>query len=147
MKYSDFLAKDRPCPFDKPLDQERILENKHAFLTYALAPYHPDHLLVIPKRHVLKISDITDKEMQDIDDLEKKGWEILRKLGYRSVSLVVREGTDSGRTVDHIHYHIIPDIRIGDIDHNGDARRIMTVEETAETITRIKKVLSDSLSE
>lgn len=141
MKYSELWTKDRPCPFDSQAGEDKILENNSAYLTYALAPYHQDHLLVVPKRHVEHLAEITDEEMRDIDELEKKGWEMLRKLGYTDVSYVVREGKGSGKTVGHLHYHIIPDVRIGDIDHKEDERQVLTRDEVAATIARLKQVI------
>jgi diadenosine tetraphosphate (Ap4A) HIT family hydrolase len=141
VKYKDFLqaAKEKPCPFCVTHPQEKIIENKTAYLTYALAPYHPDHLLTVPKRHIEHILDITDEELKDIDDLQKKGWEILKKLGYKSVSFIVREGDASGRTVTHIHYHVIPEVRLGDMDHNGDERKILSSEEVIALLARLRK--------
>ena len=143
MKYSDFLAteKDKPCPFCATDVKERILQNKTAYLTFALAPYHPDHLLVVPKRHIEHILDVTREEMADVDDLQDKGWRLLQKLGYRSVSFIVREGDQSGRTVTHIHFHVIPDVRLGDIDHNGDERKILELEESKQLVYKLRKLL------
>ena len=109
-------------------------------MTFALAPYHADHLLVVPKRHIEHILDITKEEMDDIDALEKNGWELLKKLGYKSVSFIVREGVESGRTVTHIHYHVIPEVRLGDVDHNGEVRKILTPEEISAVLARFKKI-------
>lgn len=138
MKYSEFLEneKEKPCPFCATGVKERIIENKTAYLTFALAPYHTDHLLVVPKRHIEHILDITDEEMQDIDHLQEKGWALLQKLGYKNVSFIVREGDHSGRTVTHIHYHIIPEVRLGDLDHNGEERKILEQAEISALLDR-----------
>jgi diadenosine tetraphosphate (Ap4A) HIT family hydrolase len=141
MKYSELWKQERPCPFDGEQKDRIILENKSAYLTYALAPYHPDHLLVIPKRHVEHILDVTTEEMADIDVLQRKAWDILRKLGYTSVSFIVREGVGSGRTINHLHYHVIPEVRLGDVDHNGDEREIMTQKQIDATLARVRATL------
>jgi diadenosine tetraphosphate (Ap4A) HIT family hydrolase len=85
--------------------------------------------------------DITEEEMEDVDDLQKKGWAMLQKLGYKSVSFVVREGDHSGRTVTHIHFHVIPEVRLGDIDHNGDERKILEPEEISKLVSRLKELI------
>ena len=143
MKYKDFLVdeKEKPCPFCATDVKEKIIENKTAYLTFALAPYHPDHLLVVPKRHVEHILDLTDEELADIDHLEDKGWALLQKLGYKSVSFIVREGDHSGRTVTHTHYHVIPEVRLGDVDHNGDERSILDPSEIPPLVARLRKAL------
>lgn len=143
MKYSDFLVaeKEKPCVFCATDAKEKIIENKTAYLTFALAPYHPDHLLIVPKRHFEHILDITDEEAKDVDDLQKRGWAMLERLGYTSVSFIVREGDHSGRSVTHIHFHDIPEIRLGDIDHNGDKRKILEPEEIPKLVARLKSVV------
>jgi len=143
--YKDFLAEQEKkpdfCPFDNPKTEDVILQNDTAYLTYALAPYAQDHLLVIPKRHVLRILELNARERDDIDTLLNMAWNMLQKLGHRSVSYLVREGTESGRTVSHIHYHAIPDIRMGDLDHNGDAREILSPEDVEQTLIRLRTAL------
>ncbi len=144
MKYSDFLEqnKDRTCPFCSIKPDEKFLENESAFLTYALAPYHKDHLLVVTKRHFDQLLDATPEEAKDIDELESKGIKILHNLGYKNISIIVREGEDTGKSVEHIHYHIIPDTRIGDLDHDNDARPILSSEEIEALGKRIRSVIS-----
>ena len=143
MKYSEFLKKeaDKPCPFCATGVKERILESKTAYLTFALAPYHKDHLLVVPKRHIEQILDITEEEMADIDRLQERGWALLQKLGYKSVSFIVREGDHSGRTVTHIHYHVIPEVRLGDLDHNGAERKILEPAEITALLDRFEHII------
>lgn len=142
MKYSDFLKGERPCPFCNPKPEEVIFETEKAYLTFALAPYIQDHLLVVPKRHIEHLLDVSHRESDDVDFLQDKGWEILQKLGHKSVSYIVREGEGSGRSVTHIHYHVIPDVRMGDVDHNGDERHILTPDQVTETVNRVKAALN-----
>jgi diadenosine tetraphosphate (Ap4A) HIT family hydrolase len=143
MKYSEFLIleKDKPCHFCVADEKERVIENKTAYLTFSLAPYHPDHLLVIPKRHVEHILDITVEEMTDIDDLQKKAWALLQKLGYKSISLIVREGDNSGRSMTHIHFHVIPEVKLGDVDHSGVERKILEPAEISQLVSRLRKAI------
>lgn len=139
MKYKELWHKDRSCPFDAPKASEILLENENAYLTYALAPYHIDHLLVVPKRHVEHISDITDQEMLDIDALLRTGWDILKQhMKYKNVSFLMREGEGSGASVAHMHYHIIPEIKIGDLEHDNENRNILDLEEIKQQVNRIR---------
>ena len=141
MKYSDFRKTENGCPFCATPDKEKFLQNDSAFLTFALAPYHQDHLLVVTKRHFDKVLDATSKEMSDIDDMEGKAVKILHNLGYKNITILVREGEGTGKTVEHIHYHIIPDTRIGDLDHDNNNRAILTPEEIAGLSARVREVV------
>ena len=118
-----------------------LLESETTYLTYALAPYHPHHLLVIPKRHMLLFSDLTQNERGDIDVLVHSGFEALKHLGYENLTVLVREGNGSGKSIPHLHYHLIPNIRIGDIDHQGNERAVLSPEEVARTVADIEGVL------
>jgi len=145
IKYTDLVEEEKKsgvCPFCPPVQQEKYIENDNAYLTYALAPYHPDHLLVVPKRHMSQLLDATPKELMDIDDIENRGIKILHNLGYKNISIVVREGDGTGKTVDHTHYHIVPDTHIGDLDHKDvDMRPILSEQEVADLSKRIKSAL------
>ena len=135
---NDFLKKPRPCPFCNPKKEDIITENDTAYLTYSLAPYHKDHLLVISKRHIVEILDLTDKEVTNIYELVKKSLTALKKEGYEDISVLVRDGDNTMKTVAHLHYNIIPMTRLGDIDHDAKKREILTSEQITETVKRIK---------
>lgn len=140
MKYIDLLKSSRPCPFDNPPAREVILENGTAYLTFTIAGYHPDQLLVIPKRHVTHLEHMTPQEVKDCDDLQRRGWRMLRELGHGGANFLLREGQASGKTVQHLHYNIIPDTRLGDMDAHGvEVRDVMTEAEVAATIERLRQ--------
>ncbi len=144
MLYKDFLKKIKDCPFCG-VSNEIILDGELSYLTYALAPYHKHHLLVLPKRHAESINDLTDEEVEEIEKFQEKGLEILRKLNYKSISILVREGDlNVNKSVKHTHFHVIPEIRIGDLDHYGMERRILEPEEVAQTISEISAVVRNS---
>jgi len=144
--YSDFIKVLKGCPFCDGYNRI-IAETDTSFLTYALAPYHKHHLLVIPKRHVTSRSLLTQAELQDIYDLEDKALTALQNLGYVSISFLLREGpvetksTEGFRSVSHTHFHVIPNNRIGDLDNYGQPRSIMTDVDIADTVRDIQKAL------
>src|SRR3989344_5580270 len=122
MLYKDFLRLNpcARCNFCAPKNTRIFAENESAYLTYALAPYHKHHLLVIPKKHKLSFLDLDAEETMAVWELMKEGENILKKLGYGTFSVLVREGTSTDKSVEHLHYHIIPNERIGDLDHDGN---------------------------
>lgn len=141
MQYKDYIQNRSGCPFCATADR-KLVRDAHAYLTYAVAPYHKHHLLVIPERHVESITELTPEEELSVSELQKTALGILTKLGYQSSTLLVREGKNSGKSVAHIHFHIVPDVVIGTLDgaHGGD-RRVLSAEEIAETVLDIQKVL------
>jgi len=138
MLYKHFLSLRRPCPFCSA--RERMFaEKKTAYLTYAIAPYAKYHLLVVPKRHVTSLDALRPREEKDIADLVKLGVKILKKLKIKNVTSLVRNG-GSMKSVAHVHYHIIPNHRIGDFDIRGKKRRILTDKETEVLAQRIEQI-------
>ncbi len=143
MNYKDFLKNEKGCPFCniKIIDQQKIIENNSAFLTIALAPYKKYHLLVIPRRHVTHMVKVTDEENLDIIHLEHTGIQLLKKLGHTSITIMSREGKTTGRTVKHLHYHIIPDISLSVLDFNFDKRKVYSKKEMSEMTKKLKRIL------
>ena len=141
MNYDDFLKTPRPCPFDDAMGKGIITENDVGYITYSLAPYHPDHLLVIPKRHIEEILDVTEKEEAGLYALIHKALKMLHQLGYKDMSVLVRDGEDGMKTVAHLHYNIIPKTHLGDIDHQGIKRALLSAEEEQAVFDRMKAVV------
>lgn len=141
MKYTELLAQIRECPFCTIAPEQKIAETENVFLTFALAPYHPDHLLVCPKRHTEHLGEVTDKEVSEVDILQKKGFNILQKLGYKNISFLVREGDNTRKSIGHVHYHIVPDIALGTMTHGGFEREVLSKEEISKMISRLKSAI------
>jgi len=137
MLYINFLKKNKKCPFCRS-KQRFIFDNKTAFLTYALAPYSDGHLLVVPKRHVDSLLKLKKEEKKDIADLLSTASKIMDFIKCKNYTILVREGVLE-KSIDHLHYHIIPDHRIGALDTKGRSRKIMTKKEIGRLLIRLNK--------
>lgn len=97
------------CPFCN-LDKERIIFENN--LSYALLDIYPvtrGHTLIIPKRHILLIEDITQKEFLDLFETTIKVKSGLTKfLNPQGFNFGLNLGEVSGQSIDHIHFHLIP---------------------------------------
>jgi diadenosine tetraphosphate (Ap4A) HIT family hydrolase len=133
--YKDYLKTVKECPFCK-LHQEVLLENEHAVLTYALAPYHKYHLLVIPKRHIEHLKDLEWQEQISITALLAAGVRTLSGLGHDDCSVLVK---DNHKSIPHIHYHIIPGGLITDISLDTEVRKMLTESEEELLVKELEK--------
>ena len=143
MLYSKYLKKNHCCPFCHLNEQEIIRQNRYAILTLARAPYTNDHLLVVPKKHVLKLNKLSKKQKDAIESLTYYGMKKLHKK-YKNVTLLYREGNkkEVGKSVNHSHYHLIPNLQIGAISQTGpDKRKFWNEEEYTKKINLFKKSL------
>ena len=144
MQYKVFLQQQHECPFCTPQQQTRsILESRLSFLTYNIAPYHAHHLLVIPKRHYEHILDLTQAEQRDVLGLIDRGMKLLQALGYPDITLLLREGEHSGKSVKHLHYHLIPKILIGDVQHDGGSRSVLTEKQVLHLKQELQEAAKD----
>lgn len=72
-------------------------------------PQAPTHILVIPRRHIASVNDLTPGDAELVGRLylvagDLAGEEGIRESGYR---LVMNTGSAAGQTVDHIHLHLL----------------------------------------
>lgn len=129
MKYKTYLKTLNKCPFCIGSKHRIIIENNSAYLTYALAPYHKYHLLVISKKHAESIKDLTLNENTDIMSLIFTGIKALNKIGHNDCTIVMRDGQSIGKSIKHIHYNIIPGGQIEDISINVEVRKLLNKKE------------------
>ncbi len=73
-----------------------------------IAPKAPTHLLVVPKKEIVSMADLTDDDEAIIGHCmivaAKVAAEAGLEGGYR---LVINTGADGGQEVPHIHIHVL----------------------------------------
>ena len=83
-------------------------EDEMCLAFHDVAPQAPTHILVIPKKPIPRLTEVTDADTPLLGHLMRVATEIATKLnlanGFR---LVVNCGTDGGQTVDHLHIHLL----------------------------------------
>ncbi len=114
------------CPFCT-VPPNRILESReHALLLHDAYPVSPGHSLVISRRHVAEIFDLTATEIGDFVELIRIAREridsTLQPTGY---NIGVNVGRDAGQTVMHVHIHIIPRYPGDSVDPTGGVRGVI----------------------
>jgi len=72
-------------------------------------PQAPYHILLIPRRHITSISDLTLEDGPTLALLFIVANKLAQKLGLgeRGYRLVTNVGPDAGQAVYHLHFHLI----------------------------------------
>ncbi len=86
-------------------------KTEHMIAICDIAPVVYGHSLVIPRRHVLDVRELSDGELKDMHDTIKKVTPVLLRLygdSSNSYDLTAQIGEYSGMSVRHLHFHIIP---------------------------------------
>jgi diadenosine tetraphosphate (Ap4A) HIT family hydrolase len=100
----------KPCPFCEPRAADQVIgQNASAFAVPDGYPVSPGHTLVIPRRHVADILELSADETVDV--LRLVGEVIARLKTERlpdGFNVGVNIGRAAGQTVMHAHVHVIP---------------------------------------
>lgn len=105
------------CRRDDPRFNRIMCENTTFFVRHDNYPSAPGHVELVPKRHIESFFDLTDQELTDFYALLLQARKILVEEydpphGY---TIGVNEGRAAGRSIDHLHVHLIPRY-FGDVD-------------------------------
>jgi len=103
-----------------------VVSNEHAFVVLDAYPVSPGHSLVISRRHVADIFDLTEIEISDILQLIRSARErIAHTLQPAGYNIGVNLGKDAGQTVMHVHVHVIPRYPGDSEDPTGGVRGVI----------------------
>jgi histidine triad (HIT) family protein len=92
------------------LKQDYILyEENGIVLTIVLFAYIDGHLMIIPRRHVRSVKELTPPEWETMRKLMYIAKKMIRDVhGIKGMQLVQKDGVEAQSTVEHLHFHCIP---------------------------------------
>lgn len=113
------------CPFCQT-NHSILAETKLSFACLDNFPVSKGHALVIPKRHVATIWELSEDEYADVFNLVKQVKDLIQnKFDPQGINVGVNCGEAAGQTVFHAHIHIIPRYA-GDVPNpRGGVRNII----------------------
>lgn len=114
------------CQQGDPSANHIVASNRTCFARLDNFPATPGHVEVVPKRHVVSLFELTQPELTDAYELLQLMQRYL--LGEHQpdgFTVGVNEGRAAGRSIDHLHVHLIPR-HYGDVeDPRGGIRQIV----------------------
>jgi diadenosine tetraphosphate (Ap4A) HIT family hydrolase len=107
-------------------EQRIMLENALAYVTHDTYPVTEGHTLVIPRRHVPSLFDLTMEErlamLELLDGARRQLDERYRPDGY---NIGINDGAAAGQSIMHLHIHVMPRYRGDKADPRGGVRWIL----------------------
>ena len=89
---------------DKEIPAKIIYEDDLSLVFEDINPQAPTHLLIIPKKPIVKISDVVEEDKELMGHLIWVAGEVARKIGVEDAfRLVVNNGAKAGQSVFHVH--------------------------------------------
>lgn len=99
---------------DREIPAKIVYEDEHCLAFEDINPVAPIHLVVIPKREIASVDDVTDADAEVVGHLFAAMRTIAAKLeltnGYR---VVTNCGRDAGQVVMHLHFHMLAGRQFG----------------------------------
>lgn len=118
-----FTPQSPSNPFtSETVAREEFARSDHGSFSavYNIAPIVPGHCLLIPRRPVLSIFELSTEEYQEFWTFAKEVTQFLQQV-YRTESFdwTIQELEPAGQTVPHLHLHVIPRVT-GDLTTPGE---------------------------
>jgi diadenosine tetraphosphate (Ap4A) HIT family hydrolase len=102
------------CLFCDRTQHKILCESSGFYARFDNFPANPGHIEIVPKRHVVSFFDLTDDEIVEAYRLAVEARTLIdaehRPDAY---TIGVNDGEAAGRSIDHLHIHLIP-------RHDGD---------------------------
>ena len=104
---------EKDCLFckivSKEIPSEFLFENDTLVVFRDINPQAPVHLLVVPKKHIRSINDLTNDESAIVSEMIQAARDMAREMevnksGYKHLFNVEKGG---GQVIFHLHLHLI----------------------------------------
>ncbi|BAF59065.1 diadenosine tetraphosphate (Ap4A) hydrolase and other HIT family hydrolases [Pelotomaculum thermopropionicum SI] len=94
---------------NRELPSDVVYENEDILVFKDIKPEAPVHLLLIPKKHIPSLLDLSEEDAGVIGQIQLAASRLAREMGLaeRGFRLVNNCGRDSGQVVMHVHYHLL----------------------------------------
>jgi diadenosine tetraphosphate (Ap4A) HIT family hydrolase len=97
------------CAFCNLNDDYVIFEENGVVLTIALYAYIDGHTMIIPRRHVRSVKELTPLEWETMRKLMYIAKKMIRSsYGIKGMQIIQKDGSNAQSTVEHLHFHCIP---------------------------------------
>jgi histidine triad (HIT) family protein len=93
---------------DKEIPAQIVYEDDRCLAFRDVAPQAPVHVLVIPKRVIVSLDELSDGDAELVAHLYLVIRNLARELGLANgYRVVLNCGRDGGQSVDHLHFHLL----------------------------------------
>ncbi len=92
----------------KKIPSEIVYEDEDIFAFNDTNPSAPVHILIIPKKHIEKLQDMSDNDKELLGKILLKIKEIAKdKKIDKGYKVQINCGEDGGQLVPHLHFHLL----------------------------------------
>lgn len=97
------------CDHDQAHAHHEVYQANGVYMTVPAYAYVDGHLLVIPRRHIRSVKELTSVEWETMRQMFYLAKKMIRKIhGIKGMQIVQKDGVEAQSTVEHLHFHCIP---------------------------------------
>jgi histidine triad (HIT) family protein len=105
-------AHDPNCIFCKIVDgkipSKKVYEDEHMLAFHDINPWAPVHILLVPKRHITSMVDVTPEDGGLLGHMMALSPRLMKELGVvNGFRHVINTGPDGRQEVQHVHIHVM----------------------------------------
>ncbi|MBP9751564.1 MAG: histidine triad nucleotide-binding protein [Candidatus Moranbacteria bacterium] len=103
----------------KEIPADIVLETEEILAFRDIHPLAPVHVLIIPKKRIATIGDLSDEDALLVGNMFLAARDIARNLNIseKGYKLLFRVGEHGGQEIPHIHLHLIGGARLSENIH------------------------------
>ncbi|MDB5178319.1 MAG: hypothetical protein JWN01_262 [Patescibacteria group bacterium] len=108
--YDDIWKSVGKCVFCDLRDKYVFFEENGIVMTVSLYAYIDGHFMIVPRRHIRSIKELTQAEWDTIRKFTYIAKKLIKEVyGISGMQLVQKDGANAQSTVDqHLHFHCVP---------------------------------------
>ncbi len=91
----------------REIPSKGVFEDDRIYAFEDIAPKAPTHVLVIPKKHIARLSDAAAEDAALVGAVALTAASIARKKGLAHYRLILNNGEQAGQSVFHLHFHLL----------------------------------------
>jgi histidine triad (HIT) family protein len=92
---------------DRKIPAKIAYEDDRYIAIYDINPQAPVHLLVIPKRVIPTLNDLTAGDTDLVGGMFMVAAKLMKEMGHSDFRTVFNCGAAAGQTVFHLHLHVM----------------------------------------
>lgn len=91
----------------KEIPAQIIHEDKDFIVFKDIHPKAPFHFLLVPKKHILSVKNLTKKDQDLMGKLILLSKKIAKKQNLEGYKLIFNVGKKGGQLIEHLHLHLL----------------------------------------
>lgn len=97
------------------IPSKKVFENERVLAFQDIQPAAPIHILIIPKKHIPTMNDVSEEDAELIGELFTAARQIAKEQGIADAGyrLINNVNSDGGQVVYHLHIHLLGGQKLG----------------------------------